>query len=54
MAPKSAQPNPEELKKMQGFAATAERARQFAQQAQVAARQMAYFDEAGKPMKGGK
>jgi hypothetical protein len=54
VALKGAQPNPEELKKMQGFAASAERARQFAEQGQVAARQIAYFDPAGKPMKGGK
>jgi hypothetical protein len=54
VALKSAQPNPDELKKMQGFAATTERAREFAQQAQVGARQVAYFDETGKPMKGGK
>jgi hypothetical protein len=54
VALKNAQPNPEELRKMQGFAANPERARQFAQQAQVGARQLAYFDEAGKPMKGGK
>jgi hypothetical protein len=54
VALKGAQPNPEELKRMQGFAASAERARQFAQRAQVAARQIAYLDGAAKPMKGGK
>jgi hypothetical protein len=54
VALKGAQPNPEELKRMQSFRANPERARQFAQQGQIATRPLTYFDEAGKPMKGGK
>jgi hypothetical protein len=49
-----AQPNPEELKKMQGFTATPDSARQFAQRAQLSVRPVAYYGEDGKPMKGGK
>ena len=49
-----ARPNPEELRKMQGFVASVDGARQFAQRAQLSARTVAYYGEDGKPMKGGK
>jgi hypothetical protein len=54
VALQGAHPNPEELKKMQGFAATTDAARQFAQRAQLSARTLAYYGEDGKPLKGGK
>jgi hypothetical protein len=51
---KAAQPDPEELKRMQGFAASAEQARQFAQRGQLSGRTVTYHTEDGKPIKGGK
>jgi hypothetical protein len=54
VALQGAHPSPEELKRMQGFAATADAARQFAQRALLSARTMAYYGEDGKPVKGGK
>jgi hypothetical protein len=51
---KDAEPAPEQYKAMLGYAASAEQAQQFAEQAQLAARHVPYYDDAGKPIKGGK
>jgi hypothetical protein len=48
-----AQPNPAELKKMQGFAVTADASRQFAQGTHLASRSVAYYGADGKALKGG-
>jgi hypothetical protein len=49
-----AEPAPEQYKEMVSYAATAQQAQQFAQQGQLAARAIPYYDDAGKPIKGGK
>lgn len=46
---KNAKPNPAELAKMQGYAASKDQARQFASRSNLAARSpLAYLDESGK------
>jgi hypothetical protein len=47
----NAKPNAAEVEKMKGFAATAEEASRLAEAGKLAARQVAYFDESGKPLK---
>jgi hypothetical protein len=51
---KAAKPNKAEYDKMKSFAANAGQASAFAAQAQLVARILAYYDEAGKPMPGAK
>ena len=47
----SAKPNAAEVEKMKGFAATPEEAARLAASGKLAATQVAYFDENGKPLK---
>jgi hypothetical protein len=47
----NAKPNAAEVEKMKGFAATPEEAAKLAESGKLAARQVAYFDENGKPLK---
>jgi hypothetical protein len=51
---KNAQPAPEQFKLMISFAASPEQAEQFARDAQLTSHQVPYYDENGKPGKGGK
>ena len=53
-APKDAEPNPEQFKLMASFAVSAQQAVQFAEKSPLTARKVPYFDENGKPTKGGK
>lgn len=46
-----ATPNPAEVEKMKGFAATSAGADDFAKAGKLAAQEVAYFDENGKPLK---
>ena len=46
-----ATPNPAEVEKMKGFAATPAEAGDFAKAGKLAAQELAYFDENGKPLK---
>ena len=46
-----ATPNPAEVEKMKGFAATPVEAGDFAKAGKLAAQELAYFDENGKPLK---
>ena len=46
-----ATPNPAEVEKMKGFAATPANAQQLAAKGKLGQRQVAYFDENGKPLK---
>lgn len=46
-----ATPNPAEVEKMKGFSAAPEDAGGFARAGKLAAQQVAYFDESGKPLK---
>jgi hypothetical protein len=46
-----ARPNPREVEKMKSFAANDETAKASAQSGKLVARQVAYFDEKGKPIK---
>lgn len=46
-----ATPNPAEVEKMKGFSAMPEDATGFAKAGKLAAQQVAYFDENGKPLK---
>jgi hypothetical protein len=46
-----AAPNPAEVEKMKGFAATAADAQQLAVQGELEPNEIAYFDAAGKPLK---
>jgi len=47
----NAKPDAAEVEKMKSFASTAEDAAKLAQSGKLAARQVAYFDESGKPLK---
>jgi hypothetical protein len=47
----NAKPNPAEVEKMKGYSVTPEVAGEFAKAGQLAAQQVAYFDENGKPLK---
>ena len=47
----NAKPNAAEVEKMKGFAATTEEASKLAEAGKLATRQVAYFDESGKPLK---
>ncbi len=47
----NAKPNAAEVEKMRGFAATPEEAAKMAASGKLAATQVAYFDENGKPLK---
>ena len=47
----NAKPNAAEVEKMKGFAATPEEANKLAGSGKLAAKQVAYFDESGKPLK---
>ncbi len=47
----NAKPNAAEVEKMRGFAATPEEAAKLAASGKLAATQVAYFDENGKPLK---
>jgi hypothetical protein len=47
----NAKPNPAEVEKMKGYSVTPEVASEFAKSGQLAAQQVAYFDENGKPLK---
>lgn len=49
-----ATPNPAEVQKMKGFAATPAEAQQLAAKGKLEPREVAYFDENGKPPKGEK
>ena len=51
---KDAEPNPEQFKLMASFAVSAQQAVQFAEKSPLTARKVPYFDENGKPTKGGK
>jgi SH3 domain-containing protein len=46
-----AKPNPAEVEKMKSFAATKEEASALAESGKLSAKQIAYFDEKGKPLK---
>lgn len=48
---KNAKPNPAEVEKMKGFSVTKEEAVKVAESGKLAARDLAYFDENGKPLK---
>jgi hypothetical protein len=47
----NAKPNPAEVEKMKGYSVSPEVAGEFAKSGQLAAQQVAYFDENGKPLK---
>lgn len=51
---KAAKPNPEELKKVDGFAVTPAVAASFAAEGRLTAQNIPYVDASGKPEKGGK
>ena len=49
-----AKPNPAEVEKMKGYAATPDQATEFAKAGKLTPQTVAYFDEDGKPVKGKK